>query len=100
MHSSGDSDALMAVYRLDTYPYIRRLPSHGRSPFRSCLRLVLLSYELFIWYTNSHKKIGTKHRGLVLVGRTPQTHAHVGRTCTEAASARVQIEDFFYAAAR
>jgi hypothetical protein len=51
--------------------HLRRLPSHGRSPFRSCLRLVSVSYELFIWYDASQRSIGTKHRGLVLVGRHP-----------------------------
>ncbi len=62
--------------------HLRRLPSHGRSSFRSCPRLVSVSYELFIWYYDSCKKIGTKHRGLrtLVEFRTPQTHAHVGRT--------------------
>ena len=32
---------------------------------------MFLSYELFIWYTDSRKKIGFKHRGLVLVGLHP-----------------------------
>ena len=44
--------------------HLRRLPSHGRLPFRSCPRLVFVSYELSIWYTDSCKKIGIKHRGL------------------------------------
>ena len=48
--SEWGSDALTAVDRLGAYPWFRRLPSHGRSPFRSCPHLVLLSYELFIWY--------------------------------------------------
>ncbi|MFN7892134.1 MAG: hypothetical protein ACK5OC_17700, partial [Pirellula sp.] len=48
--SEWGSDALTAVDRLGAYPWFRRLPSHGRSPFRSCPHLVFLSYELFIWY--------------------------------------------------
>jgi len=51
--SEWGSDALTAVDRLGAYPCIRRLPSHGRSPFRSCLHLVLFSYELSIWYDDS-----------------------------------------------
>ena len=43
--------------------HIRRLPPHGLSPRRSCPRLVL-SFELFIWYHDSIKEIGTKYRGL------------------------------------
>ncbi len=46
------------------YAHLRGLRSHGRSPSRSCPRLVSVSHELFIWYTDSPKKIGTKHRGL------------------------------------
>ncbi len=30
--------------QVDTYAHIRRLPPHGRSPFRSCPRLVLSSF--------------------------------------------------------
>ena len=40
-----------------------RLPSHGRSPSRSCLRLVSVSYELSIWYDDSQRNTGTEHRG-------------------------------------
>ena len=35
------NDELMAIDRLDTYPNIRKLPSHGRSPSRSCPHHVL-----------------------------------------------------------
>ena len=48
--SEWGCDALTAVDRLGAYPWFRRLPSHGRSPFRSCPHLVFLSYEIFIWY--------------------------------------------------
>jgi len=34
----------------------RRLPLHGLLPRRSCLRLVLISYELSIWYDVSQRK--------------------------------------------
>ncbi len=44
--------------------HLRRLTSHGPVTFRSCPRLASVSYELFIWYYDSCKKIGTKHRGL------------------------------------
>jgi hypothetical protein len=58
-------DALTAVDRLGAYPWFRRLPSHGRSPFRSCPHLVFLSYELFIWYNDPLvERTGTKHTGL------------------------------------
>jgi hypothetical protein len=44
---------------------------------------VFVSYELSIWYDDSQRNIGTKHRGLAwLVAKlTPQVHAHAGRTC-------------------
>jgi hypothetical protein len=35
-------DRRSAVYRLDAYPYIRRVPSYARSTSRSCLHLVLV----------------------------------------------------------
>ena len=63
--SEWGSDALTAVDRLGAYPWFRRLPSHGRSPFRSCPYLVFLSYELFIWYNDPLvERTGTKHAGL------------------------------------
>lgn len=34
----------------------RRLPLHGPSPRRSCPRLVLSFYELFIWYDDSLRR--------------------------------------------
>ena len=43
----------------------RRLPLHGLSPRRSCPHLVLISYELSIWYDDSLVEMtGTKHTGL------------------------------------
>ena len=53
----------------------KRLPSHGWSPFRSCLRLVSVSYELFIWYPDSLRNTGTKRRGLILK-RTHPINSH------------------------
>ena len=38
----GREDVRVAINRPGAYAHLRRLPSHGRSPFRSCLRLVLL----------------------------------------------------------
>ena len=63
--SEWGNDALTASDRLGAYPSFRRLPSHGRSPFRSYLHLVFLSYELFLWYDDSFvESTGTKYRGL------------------------------------
>ena len=54
--------------------HIRRLPSHGRSLFRSCPRLVLHS-QRNIWHTAS-----SMSPVFVQGTYTPQVHAHVGRT--------------------
>lgn len=70
----GESESGWRWFKPGVYASTRRLPSHGRSPFRSCLRLVSLSYELFIWYHDSHKKIGIKHRGLRSSLRTSAPH--------------------------
>ena len=51
--------------------HIPKFQACGSSPPCGCLRLVFLSYELFIWYTDSRKKIGFKHRELVFVGLHP-----------------------------
>ncbi len=67
----------MAIDRLGAYPCIRRLPSHSRLPFRSCLHLVLLSYELSIWYDDSLVEMtGTKHTGLTPDKITPMLGVH------------------------
>jgi len=71
----------MAVYRLDAYPYIRRLPSHGWSPFRSCLHLVLVPLE-GIWYTDLIE-IPISHKGLEPHKPMPMTGAP--KKCTRVA---------------
>lgn len=43
--NAADDDFLSALPM-----HIRRLPPHGRSPFRSCPRLVLV-WSVYIWYT-------------------------------------------------
>ena len=74
--------------------HLRRLPSHGRSPFRSCLRLVFVSYELSIWYTDSCKKIGTKHRGLSSRRAAPhKLTPMLGVLERKPPNARLQIDD-------
>jgi len=70
----------MAIDRLGAYLCIRRLPSHSRSPFHSCLHLVLLSYELSIWYDDSLVEMtGTKHTGLTPDKITPMLGVHAHR---------------------
>ena len=49
----------------------RRLPLHGSLPPRSCPRLVLISYELSIWYDDLQRNTGIKHRGLAPHKLTP-----------------------------
>ena len=54
-----------------------RLPPHGLLPRRSCPHLVLISYELFIWYDDSLIEMtGTKHRGLAPHKITPMLGVH------------------------
>ena len=53
---------------------VRRLPSHGSSPPRSCLRLVLCRSELHLVYCLLEIPV------FVQGTCTPQVHAHVGRT--------------------
>ena len=54
-----------------------RLPLHGLLPRRSCPHLVLISYELFIWYDDSLIEMtGTKHRGLAPHKITPMLGVH------------------------
>jgi hypothetical protein len=55
--SEWGSEALTAIDRLGAYPCIRRLSFYGRSPFSSCLHLVAFSYEVSIWYNDSHVEI-------------------------------------------
>jgi len=61
---------------LPAYRHIRRLPPHGLLPHRSCLRLVLISQELSIWYTGLKGITGTKHRGLAPHNITPMLGVH------------------------
>ena len=49
--------------RLRRRSSIRRLPLHGLLPRRSCPRLVLISYELSIWYDDSQRKYRNKTQG-------------------------------------
>ena len=70
---------------IQLYEHIRRLPPHGLSPPRSCPHLVLISYELFIWYDDSLIEMtGTKHRGLAPHKITPMLgvlHTEDSKTC-------------------
>ena len=55
----------------------RRLPLHGLSPRRSFPHLVLISYELSIWYDGFLIEItGTKHTGLSPDKITPMLGVH------------------------
>jgi hypothetical protein len=56
------------------------LPLHGLLPRRSCPHLVLISYELSIWYDDSLIEMtGTKHRGLAPHKITPMLGVHARR---------------------
>ena len=63
------------------YAFDRRLPLHGQSPFRSCLRLKLLLLR-FTFGILPIKRVPKLFRGLadLTISGTPQVHAHVGRT--------------------
>ena len=63
------------------YAFDRRLPFHGQSPFRSCLRLKLLLLR-FTFGILPIKRVPKLFRGLadLTISGTPQVHAHVGRT--------------------
>ena len=52
------------VVQVDTYAHVRRLPLHGLSPRRSCLRLVLSSTSYPFGIMTPVEETGTKHRGL------------------------------------
>ena len=64
------------------------LPLHGLLPRRSCPHLVLISYELSIWYDDSLIEMtGTKHTGLSPDKITPMlgvlAHGVAGRAAFE-----------------
>ena len=71
----------MAKYKPGVYAYDRRLPLHGQSPFRSCLRLKLLLLRSTFGILPI-KRVPKLFRGLadLTISGTPQVHAHVGRT--------------------
>ncbi|TWT95117.1 hypothetical protein Pla100_36990 [Neorhodopirellula pilleata] len=60
--------------------HIRRLPLHGLSPRRSCLRLVLLLDRSHLVCCPSFKFRFRTGDWLPEGSGTPQVHAHVGRT--------------------
>ena len=75
--SSSTQDVSASTIQL--YEHLRRLPPHGRSPFRSCLRLVLFFTSYPFGIMTPIKKTGTKYRGLSPHKITPI----VGRTARE-----------------
>ena len=71
----------VANIKPSVYAFDRRLPLHGQSPFRSCLRLKLLLLR-FTFGILPIKRVPKLFRGLadLTISGTPQVHAHVGRT--------------------
>ena len=83
------------------YAFDRRLPLHGQSPFRSCLRLKLLLLR-FTFGILPIKRVPKLFRGLadLTISGTPQVHAHVGRTDDHKPRAARFLKSMSIAAAR